>query len=115
MKHNVDKRQRVEKEIMADLRAEYEQKLAIITNTMSKSPNKTARLASANKDKEDKGAKTPAAKGKPSKIIAPKPDVKSRKNSALTTPALTASNSEENLKKFRRDPTTLVKTEIAKD
>jgi hypothetical protein len=118
VKHNVEKRQRVEKEIMASMRSEYEAKLAIITNTMSKSPNKAARLSSATKADYSLASKTPAAKGKDSKsskIIAPKPDPKSRGKSAVTTPGLSASNSEENLKKFRRDPTTLVKTEIAKD
>jgi hypothetical protein len=46
VKHNVERRQKVEKEIMAELRKEYETKLAIIQNTMSKSPNKK-RLPSA--------------------------------------------------------------------
>jgi len=112
VKHNLEKRQRVEKDIMAEMRKEYEMKLALIQNTMSKSPNKK-RLPSASAA-DPKGSKTPAAKGK--KDIAPKrSDPKGRGKSAKVDDGLRSSQSEETLKKFRRDPTTLVKTEIAKD
>lgn len=104
----MEKRKKIENDVMTEMRKEYGDKLAKIEATMSKSPNKGRLTVETPTDGKGKpGSKTPAAKSKK--------DKPEKGKGGKNAQALKPSQSEENLKKFRRDPTTLVKTEIAKD